>query len=170
MENQKPIFIFTKGAGMRNIIAKLIVVLLVQGISSAYAGNVNVGVSVSGEIQPGVYGRIDIGNAPPPPVVYAQPIIIARPVRPVPVAPLYLNVPPGHAKKWNKHCHKYNACGQPVYFVRSGEYERDSHYSNRRHEHDHDRYRYDDRGDSGNHGNNGKHKDKGNKHKGRDKD
>ena len=26
-------------------------------------------------------------------------------------------MPPGHAKKWGKHCHRYNACGRQVYFV-----------------------------------------------------
>ena len=31
--------------------------------------------------------------------------------------PLYLYVPPGHAKDWGKHCYRYNACGRPVYFV-----------------------------------------------------
>ena len=31
--------------------------------------------------------------------------------------PVYMHVPPGHAKDWGKHCRKYNACGQPVYFV-----------------------------------------------------
>jgi hypothetical protein len=78
---------------------------------SAFA---QVGVSVEVH-QPGVYGRIDIGQQPPP-VVYAQPIIIA------PVhqrrEPMYLYVPPGHQKKWDKHCAKYNACDRPVYFVR----------------------------------------------------
>jgi hypothetical protein len=78
----------------------------------------SVGVSVSVH-QPGVYGRIDIGNFPPPSVavVYPQPVIIA----PIPVAaqqqPVYLYVPPGHQKHWSKHCGRYNACGQPVYFV-----------------------------------------------------
>lgn len=76
----------------------------------------NVGVSVS-VAQPGVYGRIDIGNMPPPPVVYAQPVVIV----PTPVAvhrqPIYLYVPPGHQKNWSKHCRRYGACGQPVYFV-----------------------------------------------------
>ena len=33
------------------------------------------------------------------------------------VQPIYLHVPPGHAKKWHKHCHKYHACDQPVFFV-----------------------------------------------------
>ncbi|HSD60975.1 MAG TPA: hypothetical protein VLC55_08985 [Burkholderiales bacterium] len=67
--------------------------------------------------QPGFYGRIDVGNFPPPVLVYPEPVVI----RPVPVGvvyePIYLHVPPGHAKHWSKHCRKYNACGRPVYFV-----------------------------------------------------
>ncbi|MFC7515493.1 hypothetical protein ACFQUU_10795 [Herbaspirillum sp. GCM10030257] len=93
--------------------------ILVLGLSSAHASDVNVGVTVAGEISPGVYGRVNIGNTPPP-VVYQQPVVIVR--QPRPVAPIYMNVPPGHAKKWSKHCHKYNACAQPVYFVKSAEY------------------------------------------------
>ena len=73
-----------------------------------------------GALAPGVYGRIDIGNAPPPPLIYAQPVIIQRAPVYVEQRPLYLRVPPGHEKKWSKHCSKYNACGQPVYFVRDG--------------------------------------------------
>jgi hypothetical protein len=80
------------------------------------AAQTSVGVSI-GINQPGVYGRIDIGNFPPPPVVYTQPVVIA----PTPVAvyqrPVYLYVPPGHQKDWRKHCRHYAACGQPVYFV-----------------------------------------------------
>jgi len=76
----------------------------------------NIGVSV-GIHQPGVYGRIDIGNYPPPPVVYAQPMIIHRPAVHVVQQPVYLYVPPGHQRKWARHCGAYNACGQPVYFV-----------------------------------------------------
>lgn len=33
--------------------------------------------------------------------------------------PIYLHVPPGHAKNWRSYCGRYDACGQPVYFVRS---------------------------------------------------
>jgi hypothetical protein len=54
-----------------------------------------------------------ITSPPPPPG--------PRPVR-APVQPIYLHVPPGHAKDWRKHCRKYDACGQPVYFVVSDEY------------------------------------------------
>lgn len=91
-------------------------------IASASAVN-TVNVSIDGQVAPGVYGRINIGNGPAPVLVYPQPVLIYQPVRPVQVAPIYLSVPPGHAKNWRKHCQKYNACGQQVYFVRTAEYE-----------------------------------------------
>ena len=77
------------------------------------AADVGVSINIG---QPGFYGRIDIGNAPPPVLIYPQPVWINRVA--VAPAPLYLRVPPGHEKKWDKHCKKYAACGQPVYFVR----------------------------------------------------
>jgi hypothetical protein len=89
---------------------------LAIGALAPAAAETNIGVSV-GIHQPGVYGRIDIGNHPPPPVVYAQPMIIARPAVHVVQQPVYLYVPPGHQKNWHKHCGAYGACGQPVYFV-----------------------------------------------------
>jgi hypothetical protein len=55
--------------------------------------------------------------------VYPQPVVIVKESRRV--QPVYLHVPPGHAKKWSKHCHKYNACNRPVYFVKSQEYDDD---------------------------------------------
>jgi hypothetical protein len=79
----------------------------------------DVTVSVGGVIQPGVYGRVVIGTRPPPPVIYPQPVIITQPAVVLQQAPIYMHVPPGHAKKWHKHCYKYNACNQPVYFVQN---------------------------------------------------
>jgi hypothetical protein len=80
---------------------------------AAKAGvDVGVGITIH---EPGVYGRIEIGTAPRPPLIYAQPVVIVPP--PVPRQPIYLYVPPGHAKDWKKHCKHYNACNQPVYFV-----------------------------------------------------
>jgi hypothetical protein len=94
--------------------------LAIFAISSLLAagalGETNVGVSI-GINQPGVYGRIDIGNYPLPAVVYGQPIIIAPQPMVVRPQPVYLYVPPGHQKNWAKHCGRYGACGQPVYFV-----------------------------------------------------
>ena len=88
----------------------------------AFAADVGVSVQVG---EPGFYGRIDIGNFPQPQLVYPRPVVIhAVPVGVV-VQPIYLHVPPGHAKNWRKHCHKYNACGQPVYFVQDGWYNKE---------------------------------------------
>jgi hypothetical protein len=88
----------------------------------------NVSVTVGGVIQPGVYGRVVIGNAPPPVVIYPQPVIVTQPAVVVRQAPIYLHVPPGHSKKWAKHCYKYNACNQPVYFVQNNYRGHDSHH------------------------------------------
>jgi len=97
-----------------------VLMLLLAPMALAQAADVR--VILSGEVAPGVYGRVDIGSSPPPPVVYEKPVIITRqPV--VEPKPIYLHVPPGHAKHWSKHCQKYNACGVPVYFVKSAEYE-----------------------------------------------
>jgi len=96
---------------------------LVLASQAAHAGTPIINLSVSGEISPGVYGQVQFGNAPPPPVLYAQPTIITRQPPNVVLEPLYLHVPPGHAKHWAKHCREYNACGRPVYFVKSAEYE-----------------------------------------------
>ncbi len=79
------------------------------------AVDVGVGVTIR---EPGVYGRIEIGTAPPPPVYYPQPVIITRPAVVVAQPPMYLYVPPGHAKNWRRHCGRYDACGRPVYFVK----------------------------------------------------
>lgn len=104
-------------------ICTLIAFAFAAGAPIASAGDVSVGVTITGEIVPGVYGRVDLANRPPPPLVYAAPVIIERPPPRVVYAPIYLHVPPGHAKNWRKHCHEYGACGRPVYFVKSAEYE-----------------------------------------------
>jgi hypothetical protein len=97
------------GARMKRVL--ILAALAVAG--HAAAGDVGVSVSVG---QPGFYGRIDVGNLPPPELVYEQPIVVER-APGVVRQPLYLRVPPGHAKHWNKHCRRYDACGYPVYFV-----------------------------------------------------
>ena len=96
--------------------------LLLCAFPVAYAADTNVRVIISSDVRPGIYGRVDLGGAPPPPLVYERPVVIVREPRPAPAQPIYLHVPPGHAKDWKKHCRHYNACGQPVYFVMSDEY------------------------------------------------
>jgi hypothetical protein len=92
--------------------------LLAVAANVAIAAAPYANATVEGALLPGVYGRIEIGTAPPPPLLYPQPIVIVQQPVLVQQPPLYLHVPPGHAKKWSKHCGRYNACGRPVYFVK----------------------------------------------------
>jgi hypothetical protein len=121
------------------LLAALAVALLVPRPAAAADVGVSIGIS-----QPGIYGRIDIGRFPNPVVVVPQPVIIAPPPPPgrvvavAPVQPVYLWVPPGHQKHWRKHCHRYQACGHPVYFVRDDWYQQQVHRGpGREHGHGH---------------------------------
>jgi hypothetical protein len=138
------------------------------------ATDVGVSVQVS---QPGVYGRIDIGNTRPQ-VINTTPVIIAQPqpapqpqMRQAPVVvappqPIYMWVPEGHQRNWKKHCHRYNACNQQVYFVQDqwyndnirGNRHADDHehrkHKHRDHDH-HERHGDDDHGERGH----GRHRD-----------
>lgn len=107
---------------MRNVRLTISMLLLSQ-VSLGYAAGADVRVIVSGEVRPGVYGRVEIERASPPPVVYREPVIVVQQPQYVQLQPIYVHVPPGHAKHWNKHCREYDACGRPVYFVKSDEYE-----------------------------------------------
>ena len=126
-------------------------------LSAAQAQSVSVNATITGEVLPGVYGQVVLGNGPPPPVLYAQPTI----VEPAPVVvsasqpgPIYLHVPPGHAKNWRRHCHEYHACDRPVYFVKSAEYEAGYRPDHRHEDHGH----HDDR-DRGDHDHGHRHDD-----------
>jgi hypothetical protein len=102
---------------MKTLIAIPMVAL---GVASFAATAQDVRVSISGEVAPGVYGRVDIGTRTPP-LVQPTAVLIVRKANPP--APIYMHVPPGHARNWRKHCSRYQACGVPVYFVKSAEYE-----------------------------------------------
>ena len=97
---------------------KILLVATMLLAVAAQAGDVGVSIQVG---QPGFYGRIDIGHVAPPPVVLAEPVWVQR--RPVHVEPVYMRIPPGHQKHWEKHCAQYNACGVPVYFVKEDWYQ-----------------------------------------------
>ncbi len=121
------------------------VALLIAGGSRA--GDLDIHVILSAQVAPGVYGQVQLGNSPPPPLVYAQPMLIEP--QPAALPPVYLHVPPEHAKNWRKHCHEYHACNRPVYFIRSAEYEPD--YDHRDHDRDRDRDHGHDRHDDRDH-------------------
>lgn len=97
---------------MKQFLCALMIVMV--SATAAHATDVGVSVSVA---QPGFYGRIDVGNVPRPEVVYARPVV----VHPAPVGvvyqPVYMHVPPGHAKHWQRY-HQ----GHPVYYRHDGRY------------------------------------------------
>lgn len=121
---------------MRQSIHKILIATGLLGLTQlSHAGDIGVKVILEGEVQPGVYGRVEIGKDSHPDLVYTQPRVIVvdrhREERPI-----YLHVPPGHAKHWDKHCAEYHACDRRVYFVRSAEYSEDYQ---REHHHENDR-------------------------------
>lgn len=127
---------------------KLIVLALAACALAPAFAQTSVGVSI-GVNQPGIYGRINIGDFPQPRFINAQPVLISRPVHYVQQQPAYLYVPPGHQRNWGHYCGRYNACGQPVYFVRE-DWVRERYEYRRQH----DRYDNHERWDHGRgHGN-----------------
>ena len=103
------------------------------------AADVGLSLSIG---QPGFYGHIDIGDFPQPRLIYQQPRVMYRSAMHRP--PIYMHVPPGHAKNWPQYCRKYNACNERVYFVQDSWYSQEyvPHYQNR-HDNRND-YRRDD--------------------------
>lgn len=102
---------------MKQIVALAVGLACVVGAVGPAAAQTSVGVSI-GINQPGVYGRINIGNVPPPALVVPQPVVIAPGPYVVERRPIYLYVPPAQQRDWRRYCGRYSACGQPVYFVR----------------------------------------------------
>jgi len=89
-------------------------------------------VAAGAQLSPGVYGRVEIAKGAqgpllpvlyPLPLLYPQPVTVLREGQPERAAPVYLHVPPGHARHWSKHCALYDACARPVLFVKSTEYQ-----------------------------------------------
>jgi len=76
--------------------------------------NINLG-------EPGYYGPIVIDDSyPKPRLMFSDPRVLDEAHRTG--RPLYLHIPPGHAKDWEKHCKHYDACDQPAYFVEESWY------------------------------------------------
>lgn len=137
---------------------------------AAYAAPALAGVDVSINLgQPNFYGRIDMNDAPPPRVIYAQPRVVEHVV--VQQEPVYLHVRPGQARHWDRYCGEYHACGQRVYFVNDNWYNTTyvNHYQHRgdggERRHDDDRHDGDRVEDGyGGHHDNGRHNGHGHGH------
>lgn len=135
---------------------------LLAASGPALAADVGVSISIG---QPGFYGRIDIGDYPYPipRLVYRNPIIV-QPHPGVYYEPMYLRVPPGHAKNWKRYCGRYNACGHPAYFVQDNWYHNEyAPIYRERHGHGNNYYDRDDRYDRGDRDG---HYDRGDRNKG----
>lgn len=97
---------------------RFVLALALAAITGPALAEAGVSIEVG---HPGFYGRVDIGGFPEPRLIFPEPVIIhhVHVVGP----PIYLHVPPGHAKNWAKHCGKYDACGHRVYFVQDSWYD-----------------------------------------------
>ena len=98
---------------------KLIAALALTTAACAVPAFADVGVSIRiGE--PGFYGQLDVGDYGRPRLLFSQPMLIEHRYRNL--EPVYLRVPPEHARYWGKYCYRYDACARPVYFVRDDWY------------------------------------------------
>jgi hypothetical protein len=147
---------------------KLLSLVLAAGACVPALGQTSVGVSI-GINQPGIYGRINIGDVPRPALVLPQPVVIVPPQVVVERRPIYLYVPPEHQRDWRRYCGRYSACSQPVYFVQDQwvreRYEQEHPGWNRGRHKGWDKHEgrghgrgHDDRDDDGDRGNDRKHR------------
>jgi hypothetical protein len=124
------------------ITAALLTATLASVSSPTLAANVDVSINIG---QPGYYGPLDIRAFGRPRVIFQEPIVVQRVYSQR--EPVYLHVPPGHAKHWSKHCAQYNACGERVYFVQDSWYNREYVPRYQAEHHDRGDMRREDRGD-----------------------
>jgi hypothetical protein len=107
----------------KNVVWVALAALSGMAVSGAAMAQLGLSISIG---QPGFFGRLDIGDAPPPPpaLLNVRPVVIRRD-RDYDAGPIYLHVPPGFERNWAKHCGEYNACNRPVYFVKDDWYQRE---------------------------------------------
>lgn len=101
---------------MKTLIIAATIFAAAAAVTAPAMAQVNITIGM-----PGFYGPIDTSGYSQPQVYFNQPVIVDRSVRYV-GQPVYLRVPEGHRKHWDKNCRKYNACGQQVFFVQDGWY------------------------------------------------
>lgn len=117
----------------RKLLAPFGAMIVLASAAGAHAQSY-VNLNVGGALAPGVFGEISIGNAPPPPVLNAAPMVVVQGGPPRP--PAYLYVPEEHRRDWGRHCGEYHACDRPVHFVEVNERNRwwDRHEERERHD------------------------------------
>ena len=105
----------------RNVAIAAIAIVTAAPLASA--ADKDASAVITGPVTPGVYGRVEVAHKPLPALVFEQAMFVERPDTAGRVEPLYLHVPPEHARNWKRYCDKYQACDHPVFFVKSADYE-----------------------------------------------
>lgn len=99
--------------------AMLIGAVLAAASAAAQERSDHRNLTAGGTLRPGVYGRIALkAKAPPPPLIYPQPVIGSEALLSANAQPVYLYVPPGQVRRWKHNCARWSACDEPVLFVR----------------------------------------------------
>ncbi|MDE2430007.1 MAG: hypothetical protein KGM99_14880 [Burkholderiales bacterium] len=93
---------------------KLCLLAILVATLPVFAADVGLSVTIG---EPGFYGQLELGDVQRPQLIYSRPIIVQQPQVRFVQQPLYLRVPPGHAKNWRRYCNQYHACDREVYFV-----------------------------------------------------
>jgi hypothetical protein len=106
---------------MMKIVATIAVSACAAGFSDA-CGAHSPNVITPEEVGPGVYGIVDVGDGPQPPLLKPEPVTVVRTLRHKALDAVYVHVPPAQAMSWGRYCYRYRACHRPVYFVTSREY------------------------------------------------
>ena len=75
-----------------------------------------INLTIGGQLAPGFYGELAIGNNPPPPVWNSQPVLVEPSAYNATLA--YIYAPAEHINNWRFYCVQYNACQRAVFFVR----------------------------------------------------
>lgn len=79
---------------MKTFVKVLATVLTLSGAALAQARDINVGVSIAGQFQPGVYGQVHVNSMPAYAVYPQQTVIVQQPVYyAVPARPVYIAQP-----------------------------------------------------------------------------
>ncbi len=102
---------------MKHLVFAAALAAAALAVTAPVSAQVGLSINVG---EPNFYGRIDLGDAPPPRLIYRRPVVVEGEVGGR--DPVYLHVRPGYERNWRRHCGEYGACGQPVLFVRDDWY------------------------------------------------
>jgi hypothetical protein len=97
--------------GPLTLAAMACIALAPQGAFAQY-----INLTIGGQLAPGFYGELAIGNNPLPPVLNPQPLLLEPSAYNAPIA--YIYAPAQHINNWRFYCAQYNACQRAVFFVR----------------------------------------------------